>query len=78
MTTSSFEIGCTYTGRFVGDADSVFQVKVLARSAKTVTVAGPKGMAKHRVSLDHEGGEQIFPFGKHSMAPVCRAMRRIA
>ena len=38
MTTSSFEIGCTYTGRFVGDADSVFQVKVLARSAKTVTV----------------------------------------
>jgi len=38
---------------------------------------GPKGMAQHRVSLDHEGGEQIFPFGKYSMAPVCRAKRLV-
>jgi hypothetical protein len=30
-----------------------------------------------RVSLDHEGGEQVFPFGKYSMAPVCRAKRLV-
>jgi hypothetical protein len=77
MTRASFQIGQAYSGRFVGDADSVFQVQILARTAKTVTVMGPKGMAQHRVSLDHEGGEQIFPFGKYSMAPVCRAKRLV-
>jgi hypothetical protein len=78
MTATSFQIGHTYSGRFVGDADSVFQVKILKRTAKTVTVAGPKGIAQHRVTVDHEGGEQIFPFGKYSMAPVCRAKRLVA
>jgi hypothetical protein len=78
MTASTFQVGNTYSGRFIGDADAVFQVRILARTAKTVTVIGPKGMAQHRVSCDHEGGEQIFPFGKYSMAPVCRAMRLVA
>jgi hypothetical protein len=78
MTASTFQVGNTYSGRFIGDADAVFQVRILARTAKTVTVIGPKGMAQHRVSRDHEGGEQIFPFGKYSMAPVCRAMRLVA
>ena len=78
MTNATFQVGQSYSGRFVGDADSVFQVKILARTAKTVTVMGPKGMAQHRVSRDLDGGEQIFPFGKYSMAPVCRAKRLVA
>ena len=78
MTTPAFEIGQAYSGRFIGDADAVFQVKILARTAKTVTVMGPKGMAQHRVSRDLDGGEQIYPFGKYSMAPVCRAKRLVA
>jgi hypothetical protein len=78
MTASTFQVGNTYSGRFVGDADAVFQVKILARTAKTVTVLGPKGMAQHRVSLDHDGGEQIYPFGRYSMAPVCRSKRQVA
>jgi hypothetical protein len=78
MTIATFQIGQAYSGRFIGDADSVFQVKILARTAKTVTVIGPKGMAQHRVSRDLDGGEQIFPFGKYSMAPVCRAKRLVA
>jgi hypothetical protein len=77
MTTATFQVGNAYSGRFVGDADSVFQVKVLARTAKTVTVIGPKGLKQHRVSRDLDGGEQIFPFGKYSMAPVCRAKRLV-
>ena len=78
MTSATFEIGQAYSGRFVGDADSVFQVKILRRTAKTVTVMGPKGMAQHRISRDLDGGEQIYPFGKYSMAPVCRAKRLIS
>jgi hypothetical protein len=78
MTVPTFQIGQSYSGRFIGDADAVFQVKILARTAKTVTVLGPQGMAQHRVSRDHDGGEQIYPFGKYSMAPVCRAMRLVA
>jgi hypothetical protein len=77
MTIATFQIGQAYSGRFIGDADAVFQVKILARTAKTVTVIGPNGMAQHRVSRDLEGGEQIFPFGKYSMAPVCRAKRLV-
>jgi len=77
MTIATFQIGQAYSGRFIGDADSVFQVKILARTAKTVTVIGPKGMAQHRISRDLDGGEQIFPFGKYSMAPVCRAERLV-
>lgn len=78
MTLPTFQVGNTYSGRFIGDADSVFKVKVLARTAKTITVVGPKGLAQHRVSRDHEGGEQFYPFGKYSMAPVCRAKRLVA
>ena len=78
MTVPTFQIGQSYSGRFIGDADAVFQVKILARTAKTVTVLGPQGMAQHRVSRDHDGGEQIYPFGKYSMAPVCRAIRLVA
>jgi len=78
MTIATFQIGQAYSGRFIGDADAVFQVKILARTAKTVTVIGPNGMAQHRVSRDLEGGEQIFPFGKYSMAPICRAKRLVA
>lgn len=78
MTALIFQVGATYSGRFVGDADAVFQVKILARTAKTVTVMGPQGIAQHRVSRDHDGGEQIYPFGKYSMAPVCRAKRLVA
>jgi len=77
MTTATFQIGQAYSGRFIGDADAVFQMKILARSAKTVTVAGPQGLKQLRVSLDHEGGEQVYPFGRYSMAPVCRAKRLV-
>jgi len=77
MTSATFQIGNTYSGRFIGDADAVFQVKILARTAKTVSVAGPQGLKQLRVSRDHEGGEQVYPFGKYSMAPVCRAKRLV-
>ena len=74
MTTATFQVGQAYSGRFIGDADSIFKVKVLARTAKTVTVIGPKGVKQHRISRDFDGAEQIFPFGKYSMAPACRAV----
>ena len=77
MTASTFQVGNTYSGRFIGDADAVFTVKILKWSAKTVTVLGPQGLAQYRVSRDHEGGELIYPFGKCSMAPVCRAKRLV-
>ena len=78
MTNAIFQAGNTYSGRFIGDADAVFQVQILARTAKTVTVMGPQGMAKHRVSRDYEGGEYIKPFGSYSMAPICNAKRLAA
>jgi len=78
MTASKFQVGTTYSGRFIGDYDSVFTVKILQRTAKTVTINGPKGVAMHRISHHYEGHEEIFPFGKYSMAPTCSAARPVA
>jgi hypothetical protein len=78
MTAPTFQVGNTYTGRFIGDADAVFEVTILKRTAKRVTIKDP--MDGHTikvcaVSTDHEGGELIRPFGNYAMAPVCKGKR---
>ncbi len=80
MTAATFQVGSTYSGRFIGNADAVFQVTILKRTAKQVTIADPidgKTVKTCAISTDHEGGELIRPFGSFSMAPVCRAKRLV-
>lgn len=80
MTTFTFQAGQTYGGRFIGDADAVFQVKILKRTAKFVTINNPTepGTVKRcGILRDHDGSEYILPFGSYSMAPCCKASRLV-
>jgi hypothetical protein len=81
MATSSFQAGKTYSGRFVGDADLAFEVRVIKRTAKFVLISDPMqpGETKRCAIFDDlDGGEFIKPFGSYSMAPCCRSCRVIA
>ena len=71
---SKFEIGATYFGRFITDADSRIELTVAARTAKSiVTDAGKMLRIKER-----DGVEYVMPFGRYSMAPSINADRRAA
>jgi len=80
MTNATFQAGNTYSGRFVGDADAVFKITVLKRSAKFVTIENPMqpGQTKRcAIQEELDGGEFIKPFGSYSMAPYCKASRLV-
>lgn len=69
---TTFETGATYYTRFACDADSILEVTIASRTAKTVTTTEGKRL---RVAL-YEGVESIKPTGSYSMAPVIVASRR--
>jgi len=66
-----------FTGRFINDADSVLEVKVVKVSAKTVTFVHPHtaDVTRAKIMRDDEGVAFFFPLGRYSMAPVVRANR---
>jgi hypothetical protein len=74
-----FEPNKKYTGRFICDSECIFEFEVISRSDKRIEILDscsgkPK---KIGVTLDHEGNEMAYPFGKYSMAPCIRASRYI-
>ena len=80
MTAPTFQAGSTYTGRFICDADAVFTVTILKRTAKFVTINHPTqpGETKRCAVIEEiDGGEFIRPFGNYSMAPYCKASRLV-
>ena len=74
--TTTFETGKTYTSRSIGDNDCVWNVKVLKRTAKflTIKIDGEREVKRVGVS-NYNGEEQCLFLGKYSMAPVIRASR---
>ena len=66
---TSFEIGKTYFARSVCDYDCIIQVKVVKRTAKTITTSDNKTL---RVSV-WDNCERVMPWGRYSMAPVVTA-----
>jgi hypothetical protein len=73
---SKFENATTYTGRFITDADAVLEVRVIKRTAKTVTFVHPHTGDDTRAKIhNNDDGEFFFPMGQYSMAPVIRADR---
>ena len=69
--TTQFEIGKTYTYRFIGDSNLAGTVTVASRTAQTIVT--PQGK-RFRVS-NFRGVEQVKPLGTYSMCPVCSADR---
>lgn len=78
MTTATFQVGNTYTMRWVGDADALTPCKVVKRSAKFVTFE-VDGFGTARVGVKaNDQGEFALPLGSYSMAPCVRAYREWA
>jgi hypothetical protein len=72
MTAIKFNVGQTYSGRFMSDYDSIANFTIVKRTAKTVTFARPNGTLTRRVS-EYCGVEQFKPFGSYSMCMVIDA-----
>ena len=76
MTNATFQVGNTYTMRWINDADAATPCKVLKRTAKFVTleVAG-FGVKRVGIKVDYNGNEYALPTGQYAMAPVVNARR---
>ena len=78
MTTAAFQVGNTYSMRWIGDADRLTPCKVVKRTAKFVTFE-VDGWGVQRVGVRvYEGSEVANPLGRYSMAPCVRANREVA
>jgi hypothetical protein len=72
--TAQFTVGETYTCRSMSDYDCIFSWKVVARTAKQLTLE-QYGKTFKRGIYVYEGTECCRPSGSYSMAPVIRANR---
>ena len=72
-----FVVGEIYATRSAGDYDCIFQVEILARTAKTVTIKDINGeVRRRRLSIDESNNCECFmPYGTYSLAPEMLACR---
>jgi hypothetical protein len=68
-----FEIGQTYTCRFVGQSDSKIQITVASRTTHTIKTTTGKTFRINQGLAERNGAEVIFPLGRYSMAPTMEA-----
>lgn len=72
--TRTFQIGKTYSCRSACNYDCVFEFKVLARTAKQITIEDCFGKIRKRgIKVSSDGAEWCLPLGSYSMAPVINA-----
>jgi hypothetical protein len=75
MTTSiKFIVGRTYQCRSICDHNCIWQFKVVARTAKTVSLESD-GKIERRGIREYDGEEICHPHGKYSMAPTLTASK---
>lgn len=68
-----FEVGKTYWCRSLCDYDTIFEMTVVKRTAKTITTDEGKTL---RIFTVMDGTvEQVRPHGNYSMAPIMSAER---
>jgi hypothetical protein len=67
-----FELGKTYATNSICDSECIFSFKILARTAKQVTVEVHDKIVKRGLSV-YEGVEQFKPFGTYSMCAIIGA-----
>lgn len=67
-----FVVGKYYETRSIGDQNIKIGATVLSRTDKTVKVKGTDGLMKssYRLSMDHNGNECFYPWGRYSMSPM--------
>lgn len=75
---TKFEINNIYTARCSMDHNSRINYRVIARTAKTVTIIDLlEGKTSRRsIQIGADGSEFIYPEGRYSMAPVLNSSNR--
>lgn len=70
-----FEVGKTYSTRSICDHNCIIRVKVLKRTAKTVTAVeeGKQPKTFRPYFSEHYNAECIRPWGSYSMSPITTA-----
>jgi hypothetical protein len=70
--TTQFKVGRIYATRSICDHDTWFSFKILARTAKTITIE-VHGKIVRRGLSDYQGVEQFKPYGSYSMCAIIGA-----
>lgn len=71
-----FEIGKSYSMHSPCDTECIWTYKVIARTAKTITLQSRDGIQKCRVSESPIfDAETCTPLGRYSMSPILTAER---
>ena len=71
---NKFYEGQELSTRSIGDHDCIFTGTVIKRTAKRVTLMTDMyGIKTVGISIDMDGHEMCFPYGRYSMAATFRA-----
>ncbi len=70
----TFTANTEYKMNWIGDADLKTIIKVIKRTAKTITIKDLHSADLKRCKIHvYDNEEYIFPTGQYSMAPVLKA-----
>lgn len=72
-TVAKFEVGKTYTCRSICDYDCIFSYKIIARTAKRLTIEKADGSIVKRGVTIYRDAESCAPDGRYSMCPTISA-----
>lgn len=73
---TKFQVGKTYQCRSLCDYNTIFSYRVVARTAKRLTLVGHNEQVKRGI-YEWDGVECCRPHGTYSMCPMIRADREI-
>jgi len=71
-----FETGKTYRMRSICDYNCIWDLKIISRTAKTVTLKIENEVKRFRVK-EHDGAEFVMPLGSFSMSPALSASKEL-
>ncbi len=75
----TFETGKTYRGRSIGDSDCIWDVTIIKRTAKTVTIKEPmtNNIVRKKLHI-YDNSEAFYPMSQYRMAVIIRAEKLIS
>jgi hypothetical protein len=71
--TTTFAKGATYNFSLIGDSSIVSSVRILKLTPSTATFVVDGNFLKKSRIYTYEGVQFIYPDGKYSKCPVCKA-----
>jgi len=70
---TAFRINKSYKYSFIGDRSIVCEITVTKKTATMITFINNGKTKRAKINVNSEGNEFIYPDGKYSMCPICKA-----